>query len=451
MRELTAGFYPRCTTYPIRPLRRLMSLRAVALLCVLMLPLADLAVPSTPKAPPIRVGHWVRSWGAAVMAAESFDDYPGLARVYRNVTLRQLVVTTLPGRHLRVWLSNEYGSRPLLIGRAHVARSRGGPSIDAAADRQLTFSGRTSVSIPVGVALVSDPVDLETTSGTILSISIYLPGSTEGGVATVHEEGWRTGYVSSEGDYAASATFPVDAELHSYFFLSAVDVDATGAAAIVALGDSITDGTGSTGGMDRAWPNDLARRLNAALPGRFSVINMGIGSNRVLHPFTGPSTLQRVDRDVFAVPGTRFVIVFEGINDIGDAEWLARPEEDISADDLIAAFRQLIDRAHEHGLVVLGGTLTPSGGSEYQGFNSPIAEAKRVAVNKWILDGGAFDAVLDFDRAIRDPADPTRLKPGYDSGDHLHPNDAGYQAMVDAIDLSVFQNSLETDLRKSQK
>ena len=437
--------------YPIRQLRRLMSLRAVALLCVIMLSPADPAVPSTTKASPIQVGHWVRTWGAAIIAAESFDDYPGLARVYRDVTLRQVVVTTVRGRHLRVWLSNEYGSRPLLIGRAHIARSRGGPSIDPAADRQLTFSGRSSVSIPVGVALVSDPVDLETTAGTALSISVYLPGSTEGNVATVHEEGWRTGYVSSEGNYAAAAALPVDAELHSYFFLSGVDVDAADAAAIVALGDSITDGTGSTAGMDLAWPNDLARRLNAVLPGRFAVINMGIGSNRVLHPFTGPSTLQRVDRDVFAVPGAGFLIVFEGINDIGDAEWLARPEEDISADDLIAAYRQLIDRAHEHGLVVLGGTLTPSGGSDYQGFNSPIAEAKRVAVNKWIREGGAFDAVLDFDLAIRDPADPTRLKPGYDSGDHLHPNDAGYRAMVDAIDLSVFQRNLGSDPRKAQK
>lgn len=429
--------------------RRLMSFRRVALaLCVLTLALADQAEPSTTKAPPTQTVRWVRSWGAAIMAAESFDDYPGLTRIYRDVTLRQLVVTTVAGRHLRVWLSNEYGSRPLVIGRAYVAQSRGGPSIDAGAARELHFSGRTSVAIPAGVALVSDPVDLETMPGAVLSISVYLPGSTEGSVATVHEEGWRTGYVSSGGDHAASPTFPVDAELHSYFYLSAVDVDATGAAAIVALGDSITDGTGSTAGADRAWPNDLARRLNAVRPGRFAVINMGIGSNRVLHPLAGPSTLQRVDRDVFAVPGARFVIIFEGINDIGDAEWLARPEEDVSADDLIDAFRQIIDRAHEHGMVVLGGTLTPSGGSRYRGFNSPISEAKRVAVNTWIRDGGAFDGVLDFDRAIRDPADPTRLKPGYDSGDHLHPNDAGYQAMVDAIDLSVFQRNLDTDLPK---
>ena len=432
--------------------RSRMSFRRVALaLCALTLTLAGHAATSTPNASPIQIARWVRSWGAAIMAAESFDDYPGLARVYRDVTLRQLVVTTVAGRHLRVLLSNEYGSRPLVIGRAHVARSGGGPSIDAGSDRELHFSGRTSVSIPVGVALVSDPVDLETMPGTILSISVYLPGSTEGTVATVHEEGWRTGYVSSTGDHVAAAAFPVEAELHSYFYLSAIDVDATGAAAIVALGDSITDGTGSTAGADRAWPNDLARRLNAALPGRFAVINMGIGSNRMLHSPTGPSTLQRVDRDVFAVPGARFVIVFEGINDIGDAEWLARPEEDVSADDLIDAYRQIIDRAHEHGMVVLGGTLTPSGGSQYQGFNSPISEAKRVAVNAWIRNGGAFDAVLDFDRTIRDPADPTRLRPAYDSGDHLHPNDAGYQAMVDAIDLSVFQRSLATDLPKSHK
>jgi len=428
------------------------SRRRIALaVCVLTLGLADLAASSTTNPPPVRIARWVRSWGAAIMAAQSFDDYPGLARVYHDVTLRQLVVTTASGRNLRIWLSNEYGSRPLLIGRAHVARSRGGPSIDAGADRELRFSGHTSVSIPPGVALVSDPVDLETAPGAILSISIYLPGSTEGDVATVHEEGWRTGYVSTAGDHAAAATFPVDAELHSYFYLSAVDVEAAGAAAIVALGDSITDGTGSTAGTDRAWPNDLARRLNAVLAGRFAVINMGIGSNRVLHSLTGPSTLQRVDRDVFAVPGVRFVIVFEGINDIGDAEWLARPEEDISADDLIGAFRQLIDRAHEHSMVVLGGTLTPTGGCQDAGFNSPISEAKRVAVNAWIRDSGAFDAVLDFDRAIRDPANPVRLNPDYDSGDHLHPNDAGYQAMADAIDLSVFQRNLGTDLPKPRK
>jgi len=413
--------------------------RVAAALGALALGLGGLAAP-TIAASPSEGPDWVRSWGAALMAAESFDDYPGLARVFHDVTLRQSIVTTVPGRQVRVWLSNEFGSRSLVVGRARVARSRGGPSIDVTTDRELRFGGRTSVSIPAGVALVSDPVELETTPGSVLSISLYLPQSTEGSLATVHEEGWRTGFVSSAGDSAAAASLPVDAELHSYFFLRGVDVDAADAVAVVAMGDSITDGTGSTSGADRTWPNDLARRLDGVRPGRFAMINLGIGGNRVLHPLTGPSALQRADRDLFAVPGVRFVIIFEGINDIGDAEWLARPEEDISAEDLTGALRQLIDRAHEHGMVVLGGTLTPTGGCQDRGFNSPISEAKRIAVNMWIRNGRAFDAVLDFDRAIRDPADPSRMKPGYDSGDHLHPNDAGYQAMADAIDVSVFLN-----------
>jgi lysophospholipase L1-like esterase len=377
--------------------------------------------------------QWLRSWGAAVMAPEEFDYYPGLSRTFQDATIRQVIVTTLGGAALRVGISNEFGTKPLVIGRARVARARTGPRVDPASDRELTFSGARSVIVPAGATLVSDAVDLKTQAGETLAVSLYLPESTAGSTATVHEEGWRTGYLSPTGDFTSRPEFPVEARLVSYFYLAAVDVNVQpGAAAIVVLGDSITDGTGATPRAGRAWPDDLARRLRTQ---NLSVINMGIGGNRLLHPSTGPSALARLNRDVLTVPGLRFLIVLEGINDI--AGWPEHPEEDVSAADIEDALREVIDRAHAHGVKVFGGTITATLGCPDCG--GPAGEMTRQAVNAWIRHSGAFDAVLDFDRATSDPAERRRLRPEFDSGDHLHPSDAGYQAMADSIDLSIFR------------
>jgi len=374
------------------------------------------------------------------MAPEQFDFYPGLARSFHDVTLRQSLIVTLPGRRLRVWLSNEFGTRPLVIGAAHIARAATGPTIEPDSDRALTFGGHPGVTIPPGAAVVSDVAELDVARGKRLSVSVHLPLSTEGSTSTVHEDALRTNYVSPSGDFTASESFPVDAELHSYYYLAGVDVEAPlSAGALVALGDSITDGYGATPGAGHTWPDELARRLASHGTVSTSVLNMGIGGNRLLHDLTGPAALARINRDLFAIPAVRFLVILEGINDIGGAELLARPEEEVSADDLTGAFRQLISRAHEHGIKVIGATLTPTGGCRYISYDSPASEAKRQAVNAWIRDSRSFDAVVDFDRAIRDPDKLSRLKPEYDSGDHLHPNDAGYGAMANAFDLSLLR------------
>ena len=369
------------------------------------------------------------------MAPEEVDYYPDLGRSFDGVTLRQVAVATLGGSALRVSISNQYGQHPLLIRHVHVALARERAQIDPASDRELTFSGRQSVAVPPGAEVMSDAVRFETFAGGALAISFYLPHSTSGSTASVHEQGWRTGYVSPRGDYSGAADFTVAAELHDYFFLAAIDESARQpAAAVVALGDSITDGTGATPDAGRSWPDVLARRLAGRGPVALSVVNMGIGGNRLLHASTGPSALSRVDRDVFAVPGVRFVILFEGINDI--AGWPGHPEEDVTAADIELALDQLAARAHVHALRVLVATITPTLGCPDCG--GPAGEVIRQTVNAWIRHSESFDGVIDFDRVLRDPADPRRIRPEFDSGDHLHPSDAGYRAMAESVDLRLF-------------
>ena len=261
-------------------------------------------------------------------------------------------------------------------------------------------------------------------------------------VTTFHSLGLQTTYVSSQGDFTGAANLPVASTSQSWFFLSGVSVASRrSAGAIVALGDSITDGFASTVDANRRWPNLLAQRLQAVPQLRhLGVLDHGISGNRTLHDFIGPNALARFDRDVLSAPGVRFVVVLEGINNIGLPGAFGRPQEAVSAEDIIYGHRQLIDRAHERGLTIYGGTLTPFEGTVFPGYFTPAGEAKRQAVNHWIRTSGAFDAVIDFDKAIRDPANPTRMLPAYDSGDHLHPNDAGYQAMANAVNLSLFRD-----------
>jgi lysophospholipase L1-like esterase len=285
--------------------------------------------------------------------------------------------------------------------------------------------------------MVTDAVELAVQPLSDIAISLYLP--TETGPATLHPAAFHTTYISREGDQTTQAVIADPTTSQSYYFITGVDVIAPAeAATLVTFGDSITDGARSTVDANRAWPSVLAQRLVANPTTKtVGVLNHGIGGNRLLRDNTGPNALARFDRDVIAQPGVKWVTVLEGINDIGTgAGPNATAATAVSADELIGALRQLIERAHAHGIRVIGCTLLPYMGA---GYSSELGEAIRSAVNQWIRTGGFFDAVIDFDAAIRDPSAPTRMKADYDSGDHLHPNDAGYKAMADAVDLGLFR------------
>jgi lysophospholipase L1-like esterase len=315
-----------------------------------------------------------------------------------------------------------------------------------ATDRTLTFGGRTSTNLPPGTMVVSDPVDLMVPPLSDVAVSLYLPDDT--GMATVHPDGMHTAYIA-RGDATGSATLTADATTTAYLWLASVDVLAPAtAAAIVAFGDSITDGSRSTPDTNNRWPDHLARRLQSQGI-KMGVLNAGIGGNRVLNEAPVPpgadvravgagiNALARFERHVLSLPGATHVIVLEGINDIGNARDNPTP----SAADLIAAHKQLIEQAHARGLMMIGATLTPFWGAAYY---TEAGEAKRQALNEWIRTGKGYDGVIDFDKATRDPGDPKKLLEKYDSCDYLHPSDAGYKAMADAIDLSLFKNSAPT-------
>jgi len=270
-------------------------------------------------------------------------------------------------------------------------------------------------------------------------VSVYFPGAT--GPVTWHQLGVETTYLSTSGDFSASVEMPGTTRSISRFVLSSVDVlAARGTGAVVAFGDSITDGYGSTVDAHHRWPDFLSLRLNAhGGSDGIAVLNQGISGNRLLHDVVGPNASARFDRDVLAQPGVTRVIVLEGINDIGLPGTLGRPAEEVTADEIIGGLQQLIERAHEHQILIFGGTLTPFEGTTFRGYYTPAGELKRQAVNAWIRTRADFDAVIDFDQAVLDPTHPTQMLPAFDSGDHLHPNDAGYKAMADCIDLALFK------------
>ena len=414
---------------------------SLLLTAALSLPLASRANGDDDDRDGQRVTRWVGTWTASPQAPEPPIILATPAQ-FDNQTIRQIVHISVGGSRMRVRLSNEYGRTPLVVGSAHIARqlAGNGASIMPGTDRTLTFGGRTGVTIPAGAPVLSDPVDLDAPALSNLAISIHLPKLTL--ASTFHSLGVQTTYVSSQGDFTAAGTLPTASTTTSWFFLSGVSVATRRPpAAIVALGDSITDGFASTVDANRRWPNLLAARLQAAPKLRHvAVMDHGISGNRTLHDFIGPNALARFDRDVLVAPGARWVVVLEGINNIGLPGVFGLAQEVVSADDIIFGYRQLIDRAHEKGLKIYGGTLTPFEGTTIPGYFTPAGEVKRQAVNQWIRTSGAFDAVIDFDKAIRDPLHPTRMLPVYDSGDHLHPNDAGYQAMANYIDLGLFAN-----------
>jgi lysophospholipase L1-like esterase len=382
--------------------------------------------------------HWVSTWAASTQPADPpiVVAAPG---EFRNQTIRQIVRVSIGGSQLRVRFSNEYGTAALRIGAAHVARQATGAGIVAGTDRVLTFQGRTAATVPQGSLLLSDPVRLDAPPASDIAVSLFLPVATP--AHTFHARAGQTNYISGPGNSTAAIELPVASTTDSWFFLNEITVKApSDTTAVVALGDSITNGFESTVDANRRWPNLLAERLQVSdePAATVGVVNHGIDGNRLRTDGLGPSALTRFDRDVLATPGARFVVLLEGINDIGLPGVLNQPEQAVSAEQIIAGYQQLIDRAHDHGLKIFGGTLTPFEGTVFPGYFTPAGEDTRARVNDWIRTSGRFDAVIDFDAATRDPAHPTRLLPAYDSGDHLHPNDAGYAAMADAIDLRLF-------------
>jgi lysophospholipase L1-like esterase len=377
--------------------------------------------------------RWVGTWGASpqLTTGDLFGTAPG----FSNQTIRQIVRISVGGGQFRVRLSNEYGAQAVQIGDAHIAISAGGGAIQPGTDRVLTFSGNGSFTIPPGAAVLSDPVKLPATNLASLAVSLYLPQAT--GPATWHFDGRQTAYIVS-GDATGAADVTAGAtKTFSRFFLTGVEAATfEPKSAVVTFGDSITDGTNSTIDADHRWPDFLAARFAASRNDDTGVVDEGIAGNRLLHDDIGPNALSRLDRDVFATPGVRFMTVLLGINDIGFGGLF--PAQAVSADDIIAAHRQLIARAHARGIRIYGCTLTPFKGANPPYF-SDAGEAKREAVNAWIRTSGEYDAVIDFEAAVRDPANPLQILPAFDSGDHLHPNDAGYQAMANAIDLRLFK------------
>jgi lysophospholipase L1-like esterase len=360
---------------------------------------------------------------------------------FENQTLREIVHTSIGGDTVRVRLSNAYGKDSVEIGAAHIALHSRGAGIVAGSDRALTFGGQPKISIPPDAPVLSDPVKLDVPASGDLVISIFLPKATAG--AGIHYAAQQTSYIA-EGDIAAATSIREPMTMTSWVFLTGVDVLAPeSASAVVAFGDSITDGARSTVDANHRWPNLLANRLLGRGSKEVGVLDAGIGGNRVLHDAAtniqfGVNALARFNRDVIAQSGVKYVIVLEGINDLGHAGTSAPKSQEVSAEDIIQGLKQMIARSHEKGLEIFGGTLTPFEGTVFPGYFTPEKEVKRKAINEWIRTSRAFDGVVDFDQAVRDPNHPDRMLPAYDGGDHLHPSDAGYKAMADSIPLSLF-------------
>jgi lysophospholipase L1-like esterase len=392
--------------------------------------------------------HWAEGkdlqhdfWAATWAAAPTFAIGPELG----NQTIRQTVRLSAGGNRIRVRFSNENNANTLIIGAAHLAMPGQAPgTIDSVTDHALTFNGRSSVTVPAGAPVYSDPLDLKVAPLSALTVSIFVTRYT--GPSTIHPEGHATTYISGEGDFTEASTIPAPTTSTSRMFLSEIDVAfaTKPMATIVALGDSITDGAKSSVDENRRWPDRLAERLmRSPQSADIGVANAGIDGNRILHDLPeasfGPGALARLDRDVLSVPGLKWVVLLEGINDIGHSTGSRLPEQAVSAEEIIAGMRQIIDRVNGRGAKIAGGTLTPFEGTSYSGFYTLEGEAKRQAVNHWIRTSNTFDAVIDFDAALRDPEHPSRLRAEFDSGDHIHPNDEGYRKMADLIDLAWFQ------------
>jgi lysophospholipase L1-like esterase len=386
--------------------------------------------------------RWVTTWTTANAAS----DQP---EAFSNQTIREIVHTTIGGSTLRIRLSNTFGTRSIRLDAVFVGLQKEGAALVPGSNHEMTFGGSRSIAIPEGAEVLSDPIPLSVGPEQNLAISLFVAGET--GPATVHGSAFQTNYVSGAGNFAAGeganafAMATGSKRTGSWYFLSAVEVLAAAGVkgAVVALGDSITDGASSRPDKNERWTDVLARRLLAS-HNEIAVLNAGIGGNRVLttSPCWGQNALARLGRDVLAQAGIEAVILFEGTNDIGQPDitvletnpCLSRTQ--VTADEIVAGYKQIVARTHARGLKIFGATILPYRG---HGAWTPTGEAKRVAVNQWIRTSEAFDGVVDFDSALRDPAAPNRLAPQYDSGDHLHPGPAGHEAMGNAVDLALFR------------
>jgi len=382
-------------------------------------------------------GRWVATWGASPQEA-----VPGslAATGFVNQTIRNIVFTSVGGSGVRLELTNVFGTSPLAVGRVTVGVAGLGAAVVPGTMHVVRFGGGRSIEIPAGAQALSDPVAMRVQPLQELAVSVYVPDST--GPATNHSDAQQVNWVSTAGDHAAQAggaAFTTQSQ--SWYFLDDVIVrSARAVGGVVAFGDSITDGYHSNVGANARWPNDLARRLDAVHGRTLAVVDEGISGNRILHNSAccGVKALARVGRDVLDQPGVRDVILLEGINDIGFSDLppspLTNPNTNVSAAQIIAGDKQIIAAAHARGLKIFGATLTPFKGSAYY---TAAGEKKREKVNHWIRTSGAFDGVINFAKVVRSPSNPLILNPAYDSGDHLHPNDAGYQAMANAISLEM--------------
>jgi len=378
----------------------------------------------------------VATWGASPVVGAT-SPFPGLVcqsgTGLSDQTVRDVVFTSVGGSEARVRLTNSFGTQSLTVGAASIALAESGAQARPGTLHALTFAGARGIAIPPGAEALSDPVPMEVPALQDVLVSVFVPGAS--GPATNHFDAQQDNFLSTPGDFTMTGSpAPFTTVNACSYFVDGVSVVAEGRVrgTVVALGDSITDGTFSTVNANRRWPNDLARRLDARHGPTLSVVDEGIAGNQVLRDtgIAGVNVLARLDRDVLEQPGARDVILLEGVNDIGASH--------ATADQLIPAYEQVIAQVHARGLRIFGGTLTPFEGAFYW---TPAGEQTREAVNHWILTSGAFDGVIDFAGATANPADPLVFNPAFDSGDHLHPNDAGYQAMADAVNLDRLMES----------
>jgi len=398
-----------------------------------------------------RAEHWVGTWGTAVVprpqpAPGAAPGRGGAPLNFNNQTLRQVVHVSLGGSRVRVVLSNAFGTQPLPVGAAGIALRQKDASIIAGSSRPLTFSDRPTATIAAGAIAVSDPVTLTVPALADLVVDVFLPGDTAASPSplTTHNGALQTNYVSAAGNHAGAAEFPVSSTTQAWFFLSSVEVSAPAqVGAVVAFGDSITDGTLSTPDTNNRWPDHLARRLLAVSESRAQptgVLNEGISGNRVLSEVIGPSALARFDRDVLAQSGVTHLILLEGINDLGLA---ANGQPLPTAAEILAGHRQLVERAHTHGIKVIAGTILPFEGTNLgaiaPAYYSAEKDARRRAINDAIRKGGTYDGVIDFEAAVRDSSQPLQILARYKAADNLHLTDAGYKAMADAVNLSLLR------------